>query len=225
MVDLYHDDGVTSFAAAAQAGVVGIIHKASTGATGQDTAYAGRKAPAQQAGLSWGAYHWGTAADVDDQITNFLNVINPSPAPISALNGMLIALDFEKTTLKNGSDDTMSLDQAREFITKLDGILQRKVVIYSGDLLKSALGNTVDPFWSTHRLWLAEFSAPPTCQASWQSPWLWQFTGSGTCAGIAGDAKGHVDCNTYAGTTAQLRRRVGFLKPGPCRSRIGIQID
>jgi GH25 family lysozyme M1 (1,4-beta-N-acetylmuramidase) len=206
VVDLFHEDGETSFAAAAQAGIVGIIHKASTGATGQDDGYAGRKPTALQAGLLWGAYHWGTAADVDDQISNFLGVINPSSGPISALNGMLIALDFETTTLKDGSDDTMSLDQARDFITKLDAILHRRVVIYSGDLLKSTLGNVVDPFWSAHRLWLAEYSdPPPTCQASWQTPWLWQFTGSGKCAGIQGDAKGHVDCNTYAGTMAQLR--------------------
>jgi lysozyme len=206
VVDLYHNDRVTSFAQAAQAGIVGIIHKASTGATGQDDGYNERIGPAQQAGLLWGAYHWGTAADVDQQISNFLGVINPSPNPISALDGVLIALDFETTALGDGSDDTMSLAQAREFVGKLDAILGRNVVIYSGDLLKSGLGNTADPFWGAHRLWLAEYcNPPPSCQASWQQPWLWQFTGSGSCAGIPGDAKGNVDCNAYFGSMAELQ--------------------
>ncbi|HXW24364.1 MAG TPA: glycoside hydrolase family 25 protein [Xanthobacteraceae bacterium] len=209
VIDIYHDDNVTSFSQAAQSGIVGIIHKASTGATGQDGSYSTRKPAALQAGLLWGAYHWGTAADVNAQITNFLNVINPSPNPISALNGILIALDFETTTLSDGSDDTMSLAQASEFITKLDAMLGRKVVIYSGDLLKTDLGNTVDPFWSAHRLWLAQYSAAPTCQASWQQPWLWQYAADHAqqIPGIPGDTKGNVDRNTFLGSIAQLRQQ------------------
>src|SRR5437588_710838 len=40
VVDLYHDDQVTSFADAAAAGTWGIIHKATTGGTGHDAMYA-----------------------------------------------------------------------------------------------------------------------------------------------------------------------------------------
>jgi lysozyme len=151
VVDMNHNDEVTSFAEAGQAGIVGIIHKASTGASGKDPRYAERKAAAYQAGLLWGAYHWGTAADIDAQINNFLGVVNPA-GPAGGLDGVLVALDFERTFLDGSSEDTMSLDQARKFVSKLDQNLGRNVVIYGGDLIKSGLGDTVDPFWGAHRL-------------------------------------------------------------------------
>ena len=144
---------------------------------------------------------------MDDQINNFLSVINPSPNPIAALNGTLIALDFETTTLGDGSDDTMSIAQAREFMTKLDAILGRRVVIYSGDLLKSGLANSIDPFWSAHRLWLAEYAANPVCQACWQQPWLWQYSADNSVQipGISGDDNGNVDRSTFLRSVAELR--------------------
>jgi hypothetical protein len=46
VVDLFHGDGVASFSQAYAAGVRGIIHKATTGATGVDDAYASRRADA-----------------------------------------------------------------------------------------------------------------------------------------------------------------------------------
>jgi lysozyme len=208
VVDIYHGDAVTSFADAARSGIVGIIHKASTGATGQDPAYSHRIAEARQAGLLWGAYHWGTAANVDEQIANFLRVINPTPNPINALDGTLIALDFEQTKLASGSDYTMSLAQAREFMTKLDSILGRRIVIYSADLLKSELGETIDPFWTGHRLWLAEFDTPhPVCQKCWEHPWLWQYSDddSAKIPGIPGDMQGRVDRNAFMRSVAELR--------------------
>ena len=72
VVDLFHGDRVTSFARAYQAGIRGIIHKATTGATGKDDAYSSRRALAVKAGLLWGAYHWGTSAAVSKQLDNFL---------------------------------------------------------------------------------------------------------------------------------------------------------
>jgi lysozyme len=208
VVDIFHGDTVTSFADAAQSGIVGIIHKASTGATGQDPSYRRRMAGARQAGLLWGAYHWDTAADVDDQITNFLSVINPTPNPIKALDGTLIALDFEQTKLANSSDYSMSLAQAREFMTKLDSVLGRVVVIYGADLLKSELAETIDPFRTAHRLWLAEFDTlHPVCQKCWEKPWLWQYSADNSTQipGIPGDTRGRVDCNTFLRSVAELR--------------------
>src|SRR5262249_9174924 len=75
--DLFHGDRVTSFAQARAAGVVGVIHKATTGQSGKDKLYNTRRADALNAGLLWGAYHWGTAAPVDKQLDNFLNTANP----------------------------------------------------------------------------------------------------------------------------------------------------
>src|SRR5690348_6986095 len=72
VVDLSHGDRVENLQAARAAGLVGVIHKATTGATGRDDAYAARRQAALEAGLLWGAYHWGTAADITAQVDNFL---------------------------------------------------------------------------------------------------------------------------------------------------------
>jgi len=48
VVDLYHGDRVTSFQKAADFGICGIIHKATTGATGKDKKYSDRRAPASR---------------------------------------------------------------------------------------------------------------------------------------------------------------------------------
>ena len=60
VVDISHGDRVDSFARARDAGLRGVIHKATTGATGRDDAYKPRRQLARDANLLWGAYHWGT---------------------------------------------------------------------------------------------------------------------------------------------------------------------
>jgi GH25 family lysozyme M1 (1,4-beta-N-acetylmuramidase) len=121
VVDIYHGDRVSSFKKAADFGIWGIIHKATTGATGKDAKYPSRRKPAGNAGLLWGAYHWGTKADVAAQVRNFLDYAEPDQST-------LVALDFERT-----GGNTMSLDQAREFLTRIEEELRRKAVIYSGE--------------------------------------------------------------------------------------------
>ena len=90
VVDISHGDGVRSFANAKGAGLVGVIHKATTGATGRDDAYRGRRQIATGANLLWGAYHWGTNADVHAQVENVLSWAEPD-------SNTLVALDYEST--------------------------------------------------------------------------------------------------------------------------------
>jgi len=104
----------------------------------------------------------------------------------------------------------MSLDQAREFLTKIAERLGRKAVLYSGNLIKEKLGNKNDAFFGSHRLWLAQYGPKPMPQKSWQSHWLWQYSDgeSGpdpkTVDGLPGDAKGRLDCNSFEGSAALL---------------------
>jgi len=198
VVDLYHDDRVSSFAKAAAAGVWGLIHKATTGATGKDAKYASRRPRALAAGLLWGAYHWGTHANVQQQIDNFLLAADPDEQT-------LVALDFEDTP-----GNQMTLAQARDFLGGVGERLGRKPVLYSGHLIKDSLGSTVDPFFAAHRLWLAQYSETPVVQASWTTYWLWQYTDStkgpapNTVAGIPGDASGNLDCNMFDRSKSDL---------------------
>ena len=198
VVDISHGDTVTSFADAAAAGIWGIIHKATTGETGQDSAYKKRRQSALAAGLLWGAYHWGTNKNVESQVQNFLATAQPDART-------LVALDYEQT-----KGNQMTLDQARQFLTLIEEKLGRKAVIYSGNLIKEELGNTKDPFFGSHRLWLAHYNANPVVQASWNTYWLWQYTEAKTglkpnqVKGIPGDTKGNLDCDSYAGTKEQI---------------------
>lgn len=198
VVDLYHLDNVTSFTDAAAAGIWGVIHKATTGATGQDSAYASRRQPALDAGLLWGAYHFGTNANVAQQVQNFLTTAQPDAQT-------LVALDFEED-----QGDQMTLSQARQFLTLIEEKLGRKAVLYSGSLIKEGLGDTNDAFFGAHRLWLAQYGSNPSVQASWSTYWLWQYA-DGTDGlqpnqvnGIPGDTDGNIDCNTYPGANDQL---------------------
>jgi lysozyme len=198
VVDLYHNDNVTSFADAASFGLWGVIHKASTGATGKDSEYANRRQPALDAGLLWGAYHWGTNADVGQQVDNFLSVAQPDAQT-------LVALDYEQT-----EGNQMTLDQARQLLTLIEEKLGRKAVLYSGSLIKEGLGDTKDAFFGGHRLWLAQYSVNPAVQTSWQTYWLWQYAEAASgikpnqVDGIPGDSNGNLDCDSYSGTRDQI---------------------
>jgi GH25 family lysozyme M1 (1,4-beta-N-acetylmuramidase) len=198
VVDISHGDRVDSFMSAQSVGLCGVIHKATTGATGRDDAYKGRRALASGANLLWGAYHWGTNADVAAQVENFLSWAEPD-------RNTLVALDYESTP-----GNQMTLDQVREFLSLVAAKLGRKPVIYGGALLKETLGGAKDQFFGGHRLWLAQYGEHPGVQSSWSNFWLWQYTDGEAgpdmkkVQGIPGDSKGRLDCNHFAGSPQQL---------------------
>jgi lysozyme len=192
----HHNAGNLNFTQAKNAGVVGVICKATQGSGYKDPKYNARKAAATSAGLLWGAYHFGTAASINAQLANFVSVAGNDPT-------MLYALDFEE----NGPtpSNTMSLPQARDFLKKLDQHLGRPAVIYGGNHLKTALGNNADAFFGGHRLWYAQYNNTANIPSTWNQAWLWQFTDGHhgpqphTVNGI-----GSCDIDNYAGTAAQL---------------------
>jgi lysozyme len=198
VVDIYHGDRVDSFQAAKAAGLRGVIHKATTGATGRDDAYKDRRSLAAAAGLLWGAYHWGTHANVANQVRNFMSWADPD-------DNTLVALDYEET-----KNNQMTIEQAKEFLELLGEKLGRKPVIYSGSLLKKDLGRERDEFFGSHRLWLAQFGENPVVQASWSNFWLWQYTDGKdgpdkkTVPGIPGNSQGHLDCDHFLGSADML---------------------
>lgn len=189
VVDISHHNTVTSFDAMYKSGIRGVIHKASQGVGMVDKFYAQRRQAALDAGLLWGAYHFGDGSNPVEQAKHFIESAAPD-------DNTLMALDYEKSAFP------MNIKQARTFLDTLDTTLGRKNVIYSGDLIKETLTiKDSNGWWKSHPLWLAQYGKSLNLPPQWDNAFLWQFSdGTVNVQGtrVAG-VTGLVDRNSYSG--------------------------
>jgi len=203
VIDLSHHQEIVDFDRIRRDGIVGVIHKATQGFTFLDKKYAERKEQALDAGLLWGAYHFGVGGDGSDQADFFLNTIEPDEET-------LIVLDYEP----NLTGPTMSLNQAREFVEHTSGVTGRFPGLYSGHLIKEQLAGVTppDPVLSNCFLWIAQYKGPKPLNipATFRTWTFWQYTD-----GVHGpephrvDGVGLCDRNQFNGSLAQLKRLWG----------------
>lgn len=199
VLDLSHHNQVTSFGAIKDAGIVGVILKATQGAYMRDSTYPIRYKAAKAAGLLVGAYHFPDSSDPAAQLSYFLDYANLQPEDLGAL-------DYEEDTTHGR---TMQIEQARDWLANFEQQFGRKAVLYSGNLIKETLRDT-DDFLSAHKLWLAHYSSHPVCPPQWKDYWLWQYCDgpatnrSGGPCSVKGIAGGGLDCNHYSGVDAEL---------------------
>lgn len=192
VIDISHHQTVLSFGQMKEAGIVGILHKATQDTGYIDPTYADHKAEAESAGLLWGAYHFGSGSDPTEQANHFLDVVGDP-------TGILLALDFEQDT--TDGQTTMSLAQAESFVTTVQQRTGKWPGLYGGSLIKQLLGNNKDPVLANCFLWLTEWEvAQPDVPANWQTWTFWQYTNTGTVPGISGVC----DRDTFNGTQQQL---------------------
>jgi lysozyme len=168
IVDLSHHNGNVDLARAQAAGIVGVIHKATQGTGYTDPMYQANKANAQDAGLLWGAYHFGVGADGVEQADHFLQVVQPGAQD-------LLVLDFES----NRHGPTMTLEEARAFVTHVNETLGGFPGFYSGHDIKHALGTTTDPVLAQCWFWLAQYGPTPVVPVNWATWTMWQYTDGG----------------------------------------------
>lgn len=164
VIDIYHGDPVTDFAAVKASGIVGVIHKASQGAGIVDSSYATRRKLALAAGLKWGAYHFMSLEDGEHQAEHFLSMADADA-------DTLVALDWE-----NVGQAEPSAHLARAFLEVIQDKLGRRAKIYSGNVAKEQIHGK-DDFFAAHDLWLCQYGPAWKVQASWSRPWLWQNNG------------------------------------------------
>ncbi len=175
VIDLSHYNEVTSFSEAKAGGIVGVIHKATQGTSGVDPTYASRRPQALAAGLWWGAYHFGTGDDVVAQAQHFLSTVNPGPQD-------LLALDFE-----GDGNDTMTLEQAEQFVSAVYQQTGRYPGLYSGSLAGNDLANNPSTVLANCWFWRAEYGvSSPVVPSTWPTWTMWQYTSGGTAPGIGG---------------------------------------
>lgn len=201
VVDLSHHNGKPNLKQAAADGIVGVIHKATQGFKGVDPMYGENRKQAADAGLLWGAYHFGVLGDGSDQADHFLEIAQADKAT-------LLVLDYEP----NPSGGTMSLDQAREFVAHLDAVLGRFPGFYSGHLIKQQLGNQpADPVLAQCFLWIAQYGPKPTLiPPTWPTWTLWQYT-DGSVGPDPHSVKGigFCDRDMFNGSLANLKKLWG----------------
>jgi lysozyme len=165
IVDLSHNNGNVDLAQARAAGIVGVIHKATQGTAFVDPMYQANRAKAQAAGLLWGAYHFGAGADGVEQADHFLQVVQPGPQD-------LLVLDFEANT----QGPSMTLEEARAFVTHLSATLGRFPGLYSGYYIKELLGTNTDSVLANCWFWLSQFGPTPVVPVNWATWTMWQYT-------------------------------------------------
>jgi lysozyme len=219
VVNLSHYDMMRpDFTTMRRQGIVGVIHEATYPPFVRDAKYLDRQMGALQAGLLWGAYHYGNGSDPIRQADHFLSVVssswaraNPALRPSTAV---LLVLDFEKNGHYPGG--TMRADQAVAFVER---VRQRTGVypgIYSGEyhlgqVLNSprvtpAQRKTLTNCW----LWIANYQKQPRATAPWSYWALWQYCGDGKCGlprsaypiGIANIKK--AELNIFRGSRSDL---------------------
>lgn len=196
IIDISHHNGDVNLTAAATAGIVAVFHKASQGTAYVDPLYAANRTKASDAGLLWGAYHFGTGADGSEQANFFLN-----SAGLQA--GELAVLDFEANT----AGPSMDIEEARAFVTHIHDVLGTWPILYTGHYVKDLLGSTVDPVLANCPLWIAQYARVPVIPPSWTSWTFWQWTDGAAGVGptpVAG--VGACDRDRFAGSDDDLRQ-------------------
>lgn len=196
VIDISHHNGPhINFLKAKEAGILGVIHKATQGQSGLDPMYLANRAKATAAGLLWGAYHFATGSEGVDQAAHFL-------ATVGDTSETLLVLDLEP----NPSGPSMTLEEARAFTTHVHAVTGRWPGLYSGHYIKQLLGSGTDPILANSFLWLAQYGPTPVVPHNWPTWTRWQYTDGAVGPGPHEvDGVGHCDRDKFNGAEAQLR--------------------
>jgi lysozyme len=194
IIDLSHHNGDVDLVKAKGDGIAAVIQKATQGTSFTDPTFAINRKKAADAGLLFGAYHFGTGADGVEQAEFFLTQVQVKP-------GDLLVLDFEA----NPQGPSMSLEEARAFVTHVQTVTGRFPILYAGHYLKELLGSAGDPVLTRCWLWISQYGPTPVIPHAWPAWTMWQYTDGAmgppphTVAGV-----GACDRDTFNGTAAEL---------------------
>jgi lysozyme len=204
VVDLSHHNASVDFNAAKAAGIVGVLYKATEGTGYTDPTYESRHSAALNAGLMWGAYHFGSAGDGVAQAEHFLSVVNPGPTD-------LLVLDFEQSYNRNGQPiSSMTLQQAQDFVIHVQSRTGRWPGFYSGSYIKQLLGNNQNPTLANCWFWLAQYGSTPQVPRNWSNWTMWQYTdGNVGPQPHAVKGIGNCDRDQFNGSLSGLQRLWG----------------
>ena len=195
VVDISHHNGNVNLVKAKADGIFGVIQKATQGRSGKDPTFKSNRTKANDAGLMFGAYHFATGSDGVKQAQHFLDIVD-------SFDNTLLVLDFEA----NPTGPSMTLEEARAFVTHVNEQTGRFPGLYGGHFLKELLGSHRDEVLAQCWFWLAQYGPTAVVPANWPTWTMWQYTDGvdgpqpHEVAGI-----GPCDRDRFNGTEAQLR--------------------
>jgi lysozyme len=216
VIDISHNVSVVDFQSVRRSNILAVIHKATEGGDWIDPSYGPRRRLAEQAGLLWGAYHYGTRQySGADQAAAFLSTAQPGPST-------LIALDLEPND--PNPRNSMTLAQAEAFVVAVQRSTGRVPMLYTTSSYAEgrrhgrrgvSLGQPIAPgsVLAQCDLWLADHREEPQLPYAWaQRGWrLWQYAADQTDADSAYGAPSkavagvtHCDRNLFAGDEVAL---------------------
>jgi lysozyme len=206
IVDMSHYNTVTDFNTVKAAGIVGVIHKATEGLSYTDPTYLSRRSQALNAGLMWGAYHFGDANDGQAQADFFLSVVKPAATD-------LLVLDFEQNYAGGNPVPSMTIAQAEQFVSRVESVTGRYPGFYSGSYIKELLGSNPNPLLANCWFWLSEYGSNPIVPAAWPTWTMWQYTdGNLGPEPHSVEGIGNCDRDQFNGTTEGLSRLWGYAE-------------
>ena len=196
VIDLSHHNGRVNLVKARADGVIGVIQKATQGGTFVDPTYEQNHTQASNAGVLWGAYHFGTGSDGVRQADHFLSTVDPA-------QDTLLILDLES----NPQGPSMPLEEARAFVTHIKEKTGRSPGIYSGHYVKELLGTSLDPVLGACWFWLAQYGPTAVVPPNWSTWTIWQYT-DGAQGPDPHQVKGigRCDRDRFNGTETELRK-------------------
>jgi len=189
VVNLSHYDMMRpDFTGMKREGILGVIHEATYPRLERDAKYVDRQMGALQAGLLWGAYHYGDGTDPVRQADHFLSVVSSAWAQAGSTArapGVLLVLDFEKNGHYPGG--SMRPDQAVAFVERIRERTGVYPGVYSGEyhlgqvLNSPRVSNGQKRTLANCWLWIANYHKEPRATAPWSYWALWQYCGDGKC--------------------------------------------
>jgi lysozyme len=197
IIDISHHNGHNlDFQAAAQSGILAVIHKASQGTLYTDPMFSTNRSLIARINppILFGSYHFGDGSDGSEQAKHYLSMAAPK-------GNELLALDFEGNT----AGSTMTLEEARAFVVYVKTRIGKWPLLYGGHYLKEQLQADRDSVLKNCPLWIAQYSAVAVVPPGWNKWSLWQFTDGMVNSPPTIPGIGHCDQNRFDGEEADLR--------------------
>lgn len=170
VIDISAHSTVSDFRQVRASNVLAVIHKASEGDFFADPKCAERRAPAESAGLLWGAYHFGKGdSSGAQQAAFFLECVRPGPKT-------LLALDIEPN--EGDPSNSMTREQAEDFVQAVRSATGRLPLIYVHPTwANGGMRITTSSILARCGLWVVDYHEAPTIPLAWaRSGWrLWQY--------------------------------------------------